>query len=185
MIVFGKIYLNIIINIILTNIINRDNDIIENMRLIINNNIITINKTLDDSNIGANDNSLVYQLLVQSIERSMEKCKLMMLSQLVSILVLIYDANTNSDNNYMLLLVILRIAYSLCNGHKSTPTMMIERAIDTSIASTIINTTTATTTAAITGTNSDIIISFRVILLLLRNKWTYTNSTNRIGWKNV
>lgn len=182
MIVFGKIYLNIIINIIMTNIINRDNDMIENMRLIINNNIITINKTFDDSNSGANDDSLVYQLLVQSIERSMEKCKLMMLSQLVSILVLIYDANTNSDNNYMSLLVILRIAYSLCNGHKSTPAMMIERAIDTSIASTIINTTTTT---AITGTNSDIIISFRVMLLLVRNKWTYTNSTNRIGWKNV
>lgn len=99
----------------------------------------------------------------------MEKCKIIMLSQLISMLIPIYDSK-----NEMTTLVIIRIAVSLC-GHSSISTLITDRVLDPSLALSITNNI---------SDNSDIAISFKVLSLLIDKKWKYDN-TNRVGWRIV
>ena len=177
---------------------------IETMRLIINTNTIETNKKSnnDSSIINGNDDDddITYQLLIQSIEKHMEKCKIMILSQVISILILIHDNTTtnttttatttaaisdDSDDHRMSLLVMLRIAITLCNGHDIIPSLMINRTINPTIALTITsNTNTNTISTSNSSNTSDVLISFKVIVLLVSKKWKHSNSiTNRIGWR--
>jgi len=172
---------------------------IETMRLIINTNTIETNKkSNNDSSIINNnddDDDITYQLLIQSIEKHMEKCKIMILSQLISILILIHDTTTattttttTDDDDRMSLLVMLRIAITLCNGHNIIPSLMINRTINPTIALTITSNSNINNTNTISTSNnsntSDVVISFKVIVLLVSKKWKYSNSiTNRIGWR--
>ena len=166
---------------------------IETMRLIINTNTIETNKKSnnDSSIINNDDDDITYQLLIQSIEKHMEKCKIMILSQLISMLILINDTATtttsgssdDSDDHRMSLLVMLRIAITLCNGHNIIPSLIINRTINPTIALTITsNTDTNTISTSSSSSTNDVVISFKVIVLLVSKKWKHS-ITNRIGWR--
>ena len=137
-----------------------------------------INNNININNISDPDDDMVYHLLVQTMMKNMEKCKLYILSDIISMLIVINDSNNDTNNeNKMMLLLFLRVSISLCNGCLNMPSLLIDRVLDVTIASEIIETKSG---------NSDSAISFRVLMKLIRNKWSYRNNdTNRISWREV
>lgn len=152
------------------------------MRRIINSKNDNDDKTCDNiiSNGDDKDDEMNYHLLVQAMMKNMEKCKINILSDIISIFILI-DSRIKDSNNKdeLILCTVLRVAVSLSNGCQRMPSIVIDRVLDPAIAS--------ETTAATTSGNSDIAISFRVLLKLIRNKWTYRsdNDNNRISWRGI
>ena len=121
---------------------------------------------------------MIYHLLIQAIEKVMDKCKVIMLSELISILITLYDFNTNdanAENNKMMTFVTFRIALTLCRD-KLTPRLIVDRALDLALMSSIINNS---------ADNSDTAISFRVVSLLVAKKWKYDYTNSRVGWRTL